>query len=277
MFSPWPPPKRKRRLSVALPGSILLTEETLMLKTIKVGFVARALAMFRVDEVILYRDEDSEEADLELAQILLEFMVTPPHLRRKTFPLSPQLSAAGLLPPLRLVTHDPPAEPAPGAKVEGLVVSCKGDLCRVYIGRLGTAVLRGRAEVGKRVTVAIRSQEPLTVELSSWENAYVGFEVKREDALHRVIRRSREAGEVVVASSRLGKGVWESAQQLLAMMEKAKGMLVVFGGPRSCPYEETPHLFDMALNTVPFQGTFTVRTEEALYTTLSALTNAGVL
>ncbi|MEN2999978.1 MAG: putative RNA uridine N3 methyltransferase [Acidilobaceae archaeon] len=277
MLSPWPPPRRERRLSVALPGSVLSTEETLKLKTIKAGFVGRALAMFRVDEVILYRDEDTEEADLRLAQLLLEFMVTPPHLRKKVFPLSPQLSAAGLLPPLRLVTHDPPAEPAPGAKIEGLVVSCKGDLCKVFLGKLGTAVLLGRAEVGRRMTVVVKSMEPLVVEQSSWGKVYTGFEVRREDLLQRAIRRSREAGEAVIASSRLGRSVGEAAGELLSMVARARGALVVFGGPRLCPYEEAPHLFDMALNTVPYQGTFTVRTEEALYATLSALTNAGVL
>ncbi|MCX8195709.1 MAG: hypothetical protein N3F67_01295 [Acidilobaceae archaeon] len=277
MLSPWPPPRREKRLSVALPASVLSVEETLELKTIKAGMIGRALAIFRVDEAIVYRDQDTREEDLRLLEALLNYMVTPPHLRKRLFPLSPQLSAVGLLPPLRLVTHDAPRELSVGDRLEGYVESCDEESCEVYLGRLGRGILLGRTAQRSRVTVRVKSLSPLLLEPSSWGDVYVGFEVRREGVIEGVVERLRRAGYIAVASSRLGRGMGEVARSLLEKAREAKGVLVVFGGPRICPYENSPDIFDLSVNTVPFQGTFTVRTEEALYATLSALTNAGLL
>jgi predicted SPOUT superfamily RNA methylase MTH1 len=49
-------------------------------------------------------------------------------------------------------------------------------------------------------------------------------------------------------------------------------VLVVFGGPYRCPYEYTEHsVYDAIINTVPNQGTLTVRTEEAMIATLTTI------
>src|SRR5437773_4426237 len=50
------PPRRPQRLSVALPASFTRDIPHLREKTGRVGTIARALAIFRVDEVVVYND-----------------------------------------------------------------------------------------------------------------------------------------------------------------------------------------------------------------------------
>ncbi|MFN4046727.1 MAG: putative RNA uridine N3 methyltransferase, partial [Acidilobaceae archaeon] len=94
MTSPfeWPPRRRHRKLAVAFPASVLATEDTLELKTIKAGVIGRVLAVYRVDQAVLFMDPESREGDLKLLKLLLEYMVSPPHLRRKLYPITRELS-----------------------------------------------------------------------------------------------------------------------------------------------------------------------------------------
>ena len=55
----WPPPKRKIQLKVVIPASILSVEHTLYEKTLITGFLARALAIFRVSEIAVFKDYES--------------------------------------------------------------------------------------------------------------------------------------------------------------------------------------------------------------------------
>src|SRR2546426_11413698 len=50
------PPRRPQIVSVALPASLTLDIPHLREKTARLGFVSRALATFRVEEAIIYRD-----------------------------------------------------------------------------------------------------------------------------------------------------------------------------------------------------------------------------
>lgn len=55
------PPGRHYTLSVALPGSILNNAQSLELRTYLAGQIARACAIFCVDEIVVF-DEHGEDA-----------------------------------------------------------------------------------------------------------------------------------------------------------------------------------------------------------------------
>lgn len=56
---------RKWTLSVAIPGSVVKTAITPELQTVLVGQIARCLAIFQVDEVIVFEDPKQTDKALE--------------------------------------------------------------------------------------------------------------------------------------------------------------------------------------------------------------------
>ncbi|KAI9749747.1 MAG: hypothetical protein M1815_002290 [Lichina confinis] len=88
------------------------------IKTSLAGQLARALAVFCVDEVVVFDDEpharpvaDDEQSytgDIDPSHFLthvLLYLETPPHLRRHLFALHPNLQTAGALPSLDMPHH----------------------------------------------------------------------------------------------------------------------------------------------------------------------------
>jgi predicted SPOUT superfamily RNA methylase MTH1 len=102
-------------VSVAVPGSIFESCTTLRDTTLAVANLARFLAIFEVDEIILYSDTgdfatqpDSNEVTVDLNLIagnLFQYMETPPYLRKFMFPTHPDFQFVDVLPPLGIQSH----------------------------------------------------------------------------------------------------------------------------------------------------------------------------
>lgn len=268
----WPPPRRRRPLLVAIPSSIVAVEPSLELATVKASFISRALAVFRVNGVIVYRDEDSTKTDQELLATLLRYIETPPHLRRISFPIIPELAHAGIMPPLRTVSHDPPEEPQQGALVEGYIK--EGEPCKVYLGRkLGWWKLMpcDRGLKG-RITVRINNIERRTVETADWGDIYSGYDVYMENSLAGAIRLAKKLGLGLIATSRKGECLTDRIEDRIRESYRSRGLAIFFGGPRKGLLDMRGFdydAFEMVLNLVPLQGTLTVRTEEAVWVSLA--------
>ncbi len=263
----WPPPRRQFKLYVAIPGSILATEPTLLLKTLKSGIVARIMAIYRVDAVIVFRDPATSRRDLRLLAYLLKYAVTPPHLKKKVFTLSSMLKYAGVIPPLNLVNHEPPARLGVGDLIDGYVETCKRDRCQVYLGKAGYGYAPGGLKAGsvKTFRVSRVMEGGLELEPSSWGNVYTGYRVYIRSDLRGLVENLRRSNFKATATSVRGK-----CRDKITM---DSNLLLVFGGPRLGLLEYTDEsLYDEVVNTVPLQGVRTVRTEEALHATLAKLT-----
>jgi len=263
----WPPRRRDKPLHIAIPGSIFSVDHTLLSKTLKAGYIARVLAIHRVDRVWLYRDPYTETRDLKLLHLLLKYLVTPPHLKRKAFPLTPLLKYVGLLPPLNIPSHDISLEAREGEVLDGWVEYCRGGECTVYLGSIGYGVLRKHIKPGTITTVRIRSVRGgmIILEEASWEDTYSGYTVSTRSSLVDVIKMLRKRVFRVIATSRHG-----SCRSRLP--QGTDGTLLVFGGPKAGLLEYTsPDIYDDIVNIIPNQGVKTVRTEEALAIALSKL------
>src|SRR5437773_9329352 len=117
-------PRRLQRLSIALPASFTKDVPHLREKTSRVGLIARSLAIFRVDEVVIYNDQiggNSARAG-NLLEKLLAFQETPQYLRKPLFKQDPDLQFSGILPPLRMPSHPNIADPRIGEIREGVVI-----------------------------------------------------------------------------------------------------------------------------------------------------------
>ena len=278
------PPKRKRWLSVAIPASTVSDVPHLREKTYKVGLIGRALAIFRVDEIIIYYDDlgRDQRRDLNLIATILTYMETPQYLRKALFRIRPELRYVGILPPLR-TPHHPVGKRVKDLKVgeprEGVSVSTSKDGTLVDIGVDRPALLPNtRIPVGTRVTVRVMSVKPeLKASLTSREkiNIYWGYKVTASrTTLGQAVKKG--GFNLVIATSRLGEPVTAIIDRLTESWRSSERVLVAFGAPakglREILAQESLSLKEFAhftVNTIPKQATETVRTEEALYATLS--------
>jgi hypothetical protein len=76
-------------VSVALPGSILDNAQSVELRTYLAGQIARAFAVFNIDEVIVFSDDYKDaggHGDVLLPRIL-QFLECPQYLRKHFFPI----------------------------------------------------------------------------------------------------------------------------------------------------------------------------------------------
>ncbi|KAF2146204.1 uncharacterized protein K452DRAFT_348788 [Aplosporella prunicola CBS 121167] len=119
---------RSHTLSIALPGSIIANAQSHDLKTAMAGAIARAAAVFSVDEIVIFNDGQSQRHDKgrrdnyrhyndaetgytgfsdpdNFIYHVLSYLETPPNLRKVLFPLHPNLRTAGTLPSLDMPHH----------------------------------------------------------------------------------------------------------------------------------------------------------------------------
>ena len=89
--------------SILIPSSYTMETADMRQRTLKVGLIARAAAVFRIDRIVIYRDSDYD--DTRFISLILRYMETPQYLRKALFPRMRELSHVGQLPPLRTAHH----------------------------------------------------------------------------------------------------------------------------------------------------------------------------
>ncbi len=275
-----------RKLSIAIPASLVSDIPHLREKTSKVGLIGRAAAIFRVDEIIVYLDEPQvdQTVDRDLISTLLSYMETPQYLRRSLFRFRRELRFAGVLPPLR-TSHHPLTRHAEGLRVgeyrEGVAESRSSDGILVNVGvERPVLVPDSHIGVGRRVTVRIaKVGKQLEARLARREDieAYWGYIVKPVDHAFGSLLRSGDF-DLVVATSKRGAQFAVVAERIVEAWRSSYRILVGFGSPsrglHEIVEEEGLRLEEVAglvVNTVPNQGTETVRTEEAVIVSLAVL------
>jgi predicted SPOUT superfamily RNA methylase MTH1 len=278
--------RRDRKLAVAIPVSIVSDIPHLREKTLKIGLIGRAAAIFRVTEIIVFPDNlgTNQKRDRNLIVTLLSYMETPQYLRKRLFKLKPELRYAGILPPLR-TPHHPLEKRAKKLKIgeyrEGATLSVTeyGSLVDIGVER-PLLIPDKKLPVNKRVTIKITKlgKHP-RVTLANREEieAYWGYTVTSSKVSFGQLTKSR-AYDLVVATSKNGTPLTQVTDELAEQWKKSSNILVAFGAPtqglQEIVAQENLRLDDVAdftVNTIPEQGTETVRTEEALFASLALL------
>jgi predicted SPOUT superfamily RNA methylase MTH1 len=247
--------------------------------TLKVGQIARAAAVFRMNRIVIYRDP--EHNDSRFISMVLRYMETPQYLRKRLIPRREELRHVGTLPPLR-TAHHPINSKAEALKIGefrvGAVVESVGsdDGVWVEIGIDRPIPLRTDkvCQVGERLDVRIFSHNPLAAEPVDQKEIphYWGYGTEVVESLEGYLA-SRDDAQVVLAS-RNGKAITPEILQSLGQLGQKRDLAVVFGSPSrgvdAFLSKETMDRYDM-INTIPHQGTETVRVEEAVLATLALL------
>ena len=273
-----------KKLAIAIPASVISDTPHLREKTSKIGLIGRTAAIFRVDEIIVYNDNPkaNQHQNADLIATLLTYMETPQYLRKRLFEIEQKLRYAGILPPLR-TPHHPLNRKAGNLRVgeyrEGVTLSRTKEGTLVDIGVENPALLREtRWALDKRLTLQIISAgERVEVQTVSRDEIpyYWGYTVTVENHSFRRLVQSGEF-DLTIATSKLGDAFSKVAERIAGKWRKANCTLVAFGAPSRGLHEivrdegaNLNDLVDFVVNTVPEQGTETVRTEEALLASLA--------
>jgi len=261
-----------KRIAVSLPDTLLEDKESLREKTVKLGVIARACAIYGVDLIEVFRDP-KVRGEEKLVRRILEYLETPQYLRKRLFPLNEELRYAGMLPPLRIPSHKSriPSDRLTVGEVREGVVNFDGT---VDIGLDVSPRLKEKSPPGKRVTAKVTSLTPPVADLVSKESTgtYWGYSIETK-TVAEVISDSRYG--LKIATSRLGTPVADELARLRSSLQQVEGVKLIFGSPSRGLFDivgpDLPRGVDYVVNFFPEQHVETVRTEEAVLVSLGVV------
>ena len=268
--------------TVLVPTSLVREAEDKREATRKLGYVARATAVFRVDTLHVFSDPAGEgDWGGGFVETVLRYAATPPYLRKEVWDERDELEYAGVLPPLRLTPRTGSGSDDSGSSRQGIVTRVGSDgRVRVNCGLqhpISLHVPDGMdVAEGERVTVRVSSRRPVRARLVDERPPLVVERLDLAEAL------DREDAGLRMATSRMGTPLTVGLLERLVARVQSDGCTVAFGSPgRGLPeicdaavgddgVVDGPG-FDRWINTVPDQGSETVRTEEAMFASLAPL------
>ncbi|MCF0225768.1 MAG: RNA-binding protein [Methanobrevibacter sp.] len=266
----------KNELSVFIPNSFLSESKDLKIRTYKIGIIGRALAVYKVNKVVIYndaqlKDEEGQE-DGEFIAEILSFMNTPQYLRKRAFPLKPELKHVGILPPLRTPHHPVDKNPQVGDYRQGFTVKRNNKGTFVDIGMDKLAFCKEQLSVKKIFSFKITkiAKKEVIVTPDEPDDVYWGYDViSSNKSLKNSLKLINP--DLVIETTRKGDSINSIFNELRFKVEDCTSTAILFGGPYSSIQEDVSSgKWDLfSINTIPSQGTETVRTEEAVIATLS--------
>lgn len=269
-------PKRSFMLDVLIPSSITKEVPHLREKTFRLGLIARFLAIFRVDRLVIYHEDEKDSANARFIKDVMDYLNTAPYLRKRLFPLKPTLRYAGLLPPLNIPIHPESTDMLERHFRDALVVS-SGRRTLVDAGLGKPIKVRKKLKEDTRVIVEVLEKGSKFKVISRHRSpVYPGFKtIIVEDKNLKDIATSYD---LRIATSRYGRPFHEVLGSLKERILSTKKVCIAFGSAKRGLYEiaslqgfKLEEAFDYVLNAVPYQGVRTIRTEEAIGISLSLI------
>jgi predicted SPOUT superfamily RNA methylase MTH1 len=275
--------KNKFNISILLPASFTIETPHLREKTLRIGFIARALATYRIGTVIFYPENKKiskiEKENFNIIKKILDYINTAPYLRKFLFKISPELKYASLLPPLQIPTH---AEKINFENIiphyrQGLVIKT-GKNSIIEAGLNKKIISRKKLKKNKRIIIKIdESEKGIKFKILSRKKAsvYDGF---RTYLYEGDLKKLIESFDLSIATSKYGLSILNLIEDLRKKLKEANRICIAFGPAKYGLYEvfknhgyNLEEIFNYVINTIPYQGVKTIRTEEALFSTLSII------
>lgn len=273
------PIRSRPYISIAIPSSLTTDGKTLREQTTKIGYIGRAAAIFRVEEILIYSDG---EGNTELIRSILSYLEIPPYLKKVLASLSPELRFVGIIPPLKTPHHLPP-DVFDTAYRDGVVIDRYEDRCVIDIGLDMKGVIYGSCPPkGARITIKIvgKGRRYYNVKIVNRDSVdiYWGYTLHTFNSMYSMLNYARTQNYMIIAASKKGAPIHNVEDDIIKGFSNKNAILIVFGGPYldvdEIAYRENMELknyFEYVINFVPRQGTVNIRTEEAIIATLSIM------
>ncbi|CAG9818380.1 unnamed protein product [Phaedon cochleariae] len=292
-------------ISIAVPGSILENAQSPELRTYLAGQIARAACIFQVDEVVVFDDYGDEasakkssleddsgtvsarQSCIQLGRIL-QYLECPQYLRKHFFPIHNDLKYCGILNPLNAPHHLGPNEEFQFR--EGVVLnkpSKTGQGSFVNIGLLKEVHVDKLLTPGVRCTVKLLPKNEQSKKLKGLvvspktprkeTGVYWGYSVRIATSLSKVFSQCpyKNGYDLTLGTSDKGTSVDEFScppfKHMLVMFGGLQGLEAALENDHVLEADDPKLLFDQYLNTLPEQGSKTIRTEEAILVSLAVL------
>ena len=263
----------QKHLSIFIPSSVIAETKDLRIRTYKVGLIGRSAAIFKADRIVIYSDDSSNE-EVKFISDVLTYMNTPQYLRKKVFPITRELRNVGILPPLR-TPHHPTGELHEGDYRQGLTIKRTKKGTIVDIGADKLALCKEKLSVNKVLSFKVAKLAKEITIVPDTPDFYWGYDtISTYKNLHESIQSIKPKPDLVIGTSRYAAPITSVLDEVKERLKGSKHTAILFGGPYSglhdlIPSQKEKELIDLEVNTVPSQGTKTVRTEEAVLSTLS--------
>lgn len=286
-------------LTMAVAGSIIDNAQSLELATRLASQIARAAAIFRIDEIVVFDNKrnsginggvklfDGNESGTSFLVRVLRYLETPQYLRKALFPKNNSLRYVGMLPPLDAPHHLRKHEWA--SYREGITLKKKtrnASATLVDVGLSKNIEVEGVHEPGIRVTVAMGTNQNLDSDIPRQvvssskprEDAgmYWGYKVRYASNISSVFMECPYKGGYDHSLGTSEHGLTISSSKLT--IPAFRHLLIAFGGlagleesireDNNYKGKDPREVFNLYLNTCPHQGSRTIRTEEAILISL---------
>ncbi len=276
------------KITIALPSSLVAEANSLLEKTLKIGFIARVLSIFKVEKAVIYVDKSADLDERGLIDKLFNYILCPQYLRKKVFPLDPDLRYVGLMPPLNTPNHPLEKHVDEIPKIsyrEGLIIGQKGqNRYIVDVGLEKPVIIHEKKALQHEERVLLKlikkngDIEAYLVEKKDIPY-YFGFDVAVTDMSLKEVIASFKNKMLIIATSKYGEEIQKEVRNLMKKMKSySNKVLLLFGSPFKGLYEiakvegfNLDEEVDFILNFIPEQGTKTIRIEEALCSVLAIL------
>lgn len=266
-------------LSIAIPSSFIDVYSSKAQKTQQIGRIARAAAIFQVNEILVYLDRKNSKQmrNQKFITRVLDYLETPQYLRKHLFGKIPELQYAGLLPPLRTPHH--PLEKRSNALKQGEIregyafMEKKKRVIDVGVESFLPLLESQSIDLPTRMTIKISRTKSgsLVAHPSRRPLIYWGYKVTGIRSLLGEFLMKSSSDGYVVALSRKGVAIREKLDLLHRQWQESNRLLLLFGSHKEGLAEilkkEGYHLSSIAnhtINLLSYQGVATVRTEEAV-------------
>lgn len=249
-------------MELFIPSTFAINERDNKLLVYRVGNLARTAAIFGVDTITIYRDDDpkaDEERNAELMEKYLQYAETPPYLRKALIPRDPDLKYANILPPLQILSHGYTEEFR-----EGVITRHEDSGSVVDVGMDDPVTVDTAVEEGSRVTVMNTGDGWEVIDPRGIEGFWT-FTVEND---------RRNLGEILADRENPIVGTSAQGEPFAAFKDSEytarDDIGLVFGSAWRGIYDLidrgdcTEDRFDGIYNFVPGQHTKTVRTSEAV-------------
>lgn len=279
---------RGLRFDVALPDSLLYGLTSDIDKTTKIFQISRSLSIFRVENLLIYHDKLSEtkNRDLDFIVTLLEYLDTPPYLRKKIYPKIDILRYAGKLHPLRTPHHKDKVSLKDIRHGDIRVGLLEKNGTNLYVDVGLDTLIPYEGEFKKdstkiNIKLVYRKKFLIAIDASKDEidkENYWGYKILTLRSLSDVL--AKYSSSHVVLTSRYSRYFNSSNDKFLEILKsignKNEPLLIVFGSPKYglneiLKKEKTISSKYISFNFFPNQGTQTIRLEESIIGVLSIL------
>lgn len=275
-------------ITVAVPDTSLIDSKSLLEKSLRIARFARALSIFRVEKLYVYRDLSStvRPDDSKLIRLLLEYLDTPQYLRKSLYPKMGMLQFTGMLPPIQAPHHKrfrKASEIQSGEIRVGLLVRSGGSWM-VDVGLDRTIPFEGGNKISRKANfkLSIKKGRLVAEEIPerAGDNEYWGYRVISVHNLSEISMKFPDAGFLI--ASRRGKSISQFIPTIAKNFKHTSEVVLTFGSPRNDVWEMVGGIDKnlvnslSAVNMFPFQGTRSVRLEEALLGSLAILNSIRV-